>query len=179
MGKSTQVAIYRFWGGVCVRRFSSKSYELKGYELTTLQPTSYVIDDGFIGCALVIIVGWGAYLSEGAAWRFDEEIHEALKAKLDRNPRHHECVSHSSRYLPPEEACSIGNKDNIVGVLIGDSHSNSIAYELGRPLEKGYMGLKHMWYAGCPLVLGLEVLENGVVTSCGDYSQQAFRSYSK
>nr|VFJ59992.1 MAG: Peptidoglycan/LPS O-acetylase OafA/YrhL, contains acyltransferase and SGNH-hydrolase domains [Candidatus Kentron sp. DK] len=129
----------------------------------------------FSTSAIILFIGFylSGQLSKGFPARMPPEVAEIASYTDDKNPRQGLCASSSKRYLPPSESCILGNKQHIIGALIGDSHSDVIAFSLHSELGKRGMGLRHMWHSGCPLIRGLQ-LKNKNNSFCIQYTNDAF-----
>ena len=90
------------------------------------------------------------YITDGYKSRVSNEILAIQNYKNDINPNRNKCHSSRKKYLAPSEACVIGNKTNVIGVLLGDSHADALVVSLEKELLKKGIGLKQMTYGGCP-----------------------------
>lgn len=127
-----------------------------------------------IGSVFFIVVGLLGHSNDGFMNRYSPKFTSYLLGSDDKNPNQSQCVSNDVKYLPPNSACSIGDSENIKGVLLGDSHSDAAAYSLGNSLKKNNIGLKHMWYVGCPAILGLYRKNSKMQTRCNEYYKAAY-----
>ena len=59
-------------------------------------------------------------------------------------------------------------------MLWGDSHADAVAPALGTALRARGIGLKHLWYSGCPPAVGVRRYDRAV--RCADYNDEALRT---
>lgn len=129
---------------------------------------------GVLAVAFLAFGMWG-HASKGFPARVDDEIKGILKYADDRNPDTLKCSSSAAHgYLAPDEACTLGAENNVIGVLMGDSHSNALAYALGEDLKESGVGVHHMWYSNCPPVTGLYRVDKTANNECDRYNTEAF-----
>ena len=124
------------------------------------------------GGGLLIAFGVAGYFSSGFPGRYDDATYFLMSASNDRNPRQQECNTGGVGYRNPSEACVLGSKDNVVAVLLGDSHADSIAHPLSIEMERRGIGAKQMTYGGCPPVR--EVFRRGDFR-CADYYHEVLK----
>jgi len=124
-------------------------------------------------------VGLFGHFNEGYIDRFPLNVASYLLGADDKNPNRNECGSSTGKYLHPKNACLLGSGEHIKGALLGDSHSDAIAYALGGALEGKGVGLKHMWYSGCPSILHLYRKDNKRKYRCNEYNNAVFGIVSK
>lgn len=127
---------------------------------------------GLVTCATLGLVGDRTGGLPGP--RIPAEVAALAAYQHDDNPFRKDCFSGPDRYVAPDVACVLGNAGNVRGVLMGDSHSDAIAYPLHQALEARGVGLRHAWYNGCPPVEGLHVLTHGTDYECGRFNRDAF-----
>ncbi len=94
-------------------------------------------------------LGVAGHLREGYRNRFAPEVLVLNDGSSDKNPRQSECLTGGITFMAPGKSCAIGNSDNIVGALIGDSHADTISYPLSKSLSALNLGVKQMTYGGC------------------------------
>ena len=128
-----------------------------------------------VAVAAALLVGTAGYQSDGfKGARIPEQVAAMAAYAHDDNPFRADCFSGPNRYVEPENACILGNKGDVRGVLMGDSHSDAIAYPLHTALAAQNVGLKHMWYNGCPPIEGLHVLTRKNDYRCAEFNADAF-----
>lgn len=127
---------------------------------------------GLVTCAALGLVGdrTGGLPS----LRIPAEVATLAAYAHDDNPFRRDCFSGPNQYVAPDAACILGAAGNVRGVLMGDSHSDAIAYPLHRALAARGVGLRHAWYNGCPPVEGLHVLTHGSDYKCAQFNAAAF-----
>ena len=107
----------------------------------------------FVLSALVtccfFVLGAVGHLEEGFRNRFTPEVLALNDGSSDKNPRQSECLTGGNAFMMPGKSCSIGNDNNIIGALIGDSHADTISQPLSKALLAINLGMKQMTYAGC------------------------------
>ncbi|WP_299733797.1 acyltransferase family protein [uncultured Tateyamaria sp.] len=127
------------------------------------------------GMAACILVGAAGYHSDGFKGpRIPDQVAALAAFTHDDNPFRARCFSGPNHYVEPDNACILGNRDDIRGVLMGDSHSDAVAYPLHTVLDAQNVGLKHMWYNGCPPIEGLHVLTHKNDYRCAGFNADAF-----
>ncbi|MEO1362183.1 MAG: acyltransferase family protein [Pseudomonadota bacterium] len=127
---------------------------------------------GLAACATVGLIGdrTGGF----PAPRIPADVATLAAYQHDDNPFRRDCFSGPNQYVAPDAACILGVADNVRGVLMGDSHSDAIAYPLHEALTARGLGVRHVWYNGCPPVQGLHVLTHGSDYECGRFNSDAF-----
>lgn len=128
-----------------------------------------------VGISIFIILGLVGVWQHGFKSRIPNTIFPIIDAVNDKNPDRERCGATPTNYLSPKEACFIGNQNNIVGVLLGDSHSDAVAYSLGQELNHYKIGLKHMWYSGCPPIKGLYRIDSRLNYQCELYNDEVWK----
>lgn len=127
-----------------------------------------------VSAVFFVAFGLSGYLSQGyPANRLPTTVNRLANTVYDINPFRDDCISDSTRYRPPADACVLGQGSNIVGVLLGDSQSDAIAFPLHQHLASRGMGVQHMWFAGCPPFSGLERIDD-YSGRCREYNDAAF-----
>lgn len=99
-------------------------------------------------CAFLTI-GMALQDEGGHRSRFPREVLALNDASSDKNPRSALCNTGGLAYLPPAQACILGNGGHVVGALLGDSHADALSHALSSALETSNMGLRQMPYGGC------------------------------
>lgn len=85
-----------------------------------------------------------------------------------------ECHRDGSSFAPLNESCVLGEKSRIIGALIGDSHANAIAYELGTNLKKMGVGVLQFTFNGCPPLEGVYRVDVANDDKCTEFNRDAF-----
>lgn len=70
-------------------------------------------------------------------------------------------------YIPPSQSCVGGNKLLQSAALIGDSHADSLFFDLTEKLKDQEFGVRYMSYTACPPILGLS-------GDCGRYNDDVY-----
>lgn len=93
-------------------------------------------------------------------------------------PNYERCNSSDSNFIPPAEACVFGNPKNEQVALVGDSHANSLAEELGKAFNNRNMGMRVLVSAAC---LPIHTLRRygPHQTSCDSYNSQVVEYLSQ
>lgn len=120
-----------------------------------------------------VLIGLVGYLNKGFPKRVNESALLALAKQDDRNPREKECQASDSKWISPNDSCVMGDRNKIQVVLLGDSHANAIAYELGNSLEVNGIGMRQLTYDGCPPLFDVYHVDSG--SKCYLYSDAAYK----
>ena len=126
---------------------------------------------------LVAFVGLG--LAGHATKGFPEARIPAPVARIaafahDDNPLRENCFSGPGSYVAPDQSCILGDPGSLRGVLLGDSHSDAVAYPIHTGLLDKGIGIRHMWYNGCPPMRGIHVLGHGRNYRCAEFNNAVF-----
>lgn len=97
------------------------------------------------------------FLAIGMAWhheggyrsRFSREVLALNDASSNKNPRQALCNTGGLAFRPPSQACVLGERAHVVGVLLGDSHADALSYALSSALQASKLGVSQMTYGGC------------------------------
>ncbi len=108
-----------------------------------------VLTYGALCSAFFIVFGVAGYLSGGFHSRLSDKAITLLYGGIEYPDKKH-CLSHAGDYNHVADACDLGDKNNIIGALIGDSHSRAIAYALDIELKNFNTGIKLLTTQGCP-----------------------------
>ncbi len=133
-----------------------------------------------IGSILFIGIGLVGHIYEGLSSRFPKSLSSYISGAEDVNPNRKLCkLSNFNDYFDFSSSCSIGDSSNIRGVLFGDSHSDAMAYSLGERLQENGLGLKHLWYGGCPPILNLYAVDSKRDSKCVEHNEYIYNIISK
>jgi peptidoglycan/LPS O-acetylase OafA/YrhL len=107
------------------------------------------------GLSLVLIAGCLVIISQikttgGAPTRLPPEALAAWTARFDTNPARVYCVQPQLTRFG--YSCALGPTDGPFFALFGDSHSEVFSTQLAHVLAKDGIGLRHYWYAECPVI---------------------------
>jgi peptidoglycan/LPS O-acetylase OafA/YrhL len=110
----------------------------------------------------------------GAPTRMPDAALAAWTARFDTSKARAECVQ--GQLTRFGYSCALGPRDGKFFALFGDSHSEVFANQLSRILAKDGIGLRHYWYAECPLIgSGLSAL-GAFSDTCGKIAHEAHRN---
>lgn len=124
-------------------------------------------------CSLFFIsFGIITILNHGFPFRASDRVMASLRSANEINPKQAECMTTNRKHIEPSESCILGNSDNIVGALVGDSHSDALAYAFSNALTKENVGMKQLSFNGCPPVLDLYRVDDG--TDCSAYNKSVY-----
>ena len=101
-------------------------------------------------------IGITILLFKGVPNRISEQALSIVEGGQDLNPDRWRCQSSPNDFLQPSDSCSLGSEELVVGVLVGDSHTDAIAPTLSVELLKLGVGIKHMWHNSCPPIIGVK-----------------------
>lgn len=120
---------------------------------------------GYTGGALVAF-GLIISLSDGYAGRMNDNVELLLSAAKDRNPRNSECHFGPFSKGRIENACILGDENNLKGALVGDSHADAISHELEMWAQANNIGIKSLTVGSCPPAVGVQQYLNGSPSQC-------------
>ncbi len=123
--------------------------------------------------AAFCVLGIIGNINQGFEGRFDEKVKTALRGAQDRNKRQTKCLSGGDFYLSPEMSCVIGDKEKIIGALVGDSHADALASALQENLQSKGLGLKNLTFSGCPPVKDVYRADASGYERCAEYNREA------
>ena len=108
-----------------------------------------------VGLSLVLIAGCFVMIMQiratgGAPTRLPPEALAAWTARFDTNPARAYCVQPQLTRFG--YSCALGPTDGPFYALFGDSHSEVFSTQLARVLAEDGIGLRHYWYAECPVI---------------------------
>ena len=127
-------------------------------------------------CSFVfVVIGLVGHFTGGYGNRFPDEILPVMHEATNNNPRERECFSDPKQFINPADSCVYGDKSNPRFVLLGDSHANAIAYELGKSFQDRGLGFTQMTYTGCPPVLDIYMPRLGQEHKCYEFNQSVYK----
>jgi hypothetical protein len=116
-------------------------------------------------------LGLYGHFNKGFPNRFSEEIlFFSGFNEAQRTSRINSCSIVNGFKL--RERCVIGNKDNIKGVLFGDSHAYMLWQPLNQEMERLDIGIMSFTGGGCPPIL--EIWRRDSVNECHQYNKTVF-----
>lgn len=116
-------------------------------------------------------IGTVGHLNNGFYERYDERIIflDGFKSAVERR-RNLSCapiIGFSKR-----DRCILGNRENVKGVLIGDSHAAMLWEPLNDEMQRLGVGILSFTNGGCPPILG--VWRRDTKNNCSEYNEDAF-----
>ena len=117
------------------------------------------------------LIGLIGHFNKGHTGRFDEITLLAITKLADVNQTS-ECYATDDKWIAPESSCVKGDKNKIQVALLGDSHANAIAYELGNSLVANGIGMRQLTYDGCPPIFDVYRVDSG--SKCYLYSDATY-----
>ena len=126
-----------------------------------------------IGLIIFIIIDVLVDKNNGFQERFPEQI-----IKLDNFRKQQEAIRRSScdsiSGFSKQERCILGNKENIKGVLIGDSHAQMLWGSLNKTLNDIGIGMYSFAGGGCPPIFNVyrrDIADN----ECDKYNKDVYK----
>jgi peptidoglycan/LPS O-acetylase OafA/YrhL len=116
----------------------------------------------FVGSAFFIIIGLAGDLSDGWQGRFDDELTEFL-------PESRLSLACKEEAFQSGSLCEYVGGQNKLTLLVGDSHSGSIAYEMQQAFSNAGIGLWHAYSSGCPPIRNIYRVDRGDSTDLPCY----------
>ncbi len=117
----------------------------------------------FLTSLAVLNYGFYTYVYQGFSNRLSTQAQKILTFKNDKNPRRGECGYYAGKDKQNkslDKACILGNKNNVIGALIGDSHAEALSFSLGKNLAKENMAVMNFWYSGCSPIMEIKRIAN-------------------
>src|SRR5437868_12380515 len=106
---------------------------------------------GAIGTAAFIAMGVAGTMGNGFDHRLNAQALRLYRPATSRTVKGTaNCDRGGSAYPELESSCILGDQRNVVGVLVGDSHANALAYALGQEARRAGIGIVQMTFLGCP-----------------------------
>lgn len=111
-----------------------------------------------LGFVIFFIFSFGVvgHVSNGFDSRFDSELIEILKSEMDKSPLRKYCHYSSGYREIDERQCMTGGGKEKRILLWGDSHADSLGYQLISSLEEQPVQIVQQTYSGCPPILGIK-----------------------
>lgn len=128
---------------------------------------------GYGMAAFFILFGAFGYMSAGYAWRFDDAIRNIESARADKNPSQAECYFMAGLPAVPDGYCRLG-KGPVVGMLMGDSHADTLAFPLSNALGERGVSFLSAAYGGCPPIENLYRPNEGRSHKCYEFNRRNF-----
>ena len=105
-------------------------------------------------CGLFFIsIGLVGAMTDGITKRFQISVHDTLHPESAWSNSKTGCDLPSGDAL--RDVCILGDKNNIVGAIIGDSHAMALGYEYELALQSQGSGAYAMMLHGCPPIYGI------------------------
>lgn len=101
---------------------------------------------------LVCIVGISTFITNGFQWHYSAQIVIVSNEAENRNP--YKCM------IENKFPCVIGNKNNIMAIIVGDSHADSVTTSLASIFDLENEGVISLTKAACPFVLNMKSINN-------------------
>ena len=130
---------------------------------------------GTIGSLIFIAIGLFGHFTKGIPSRLPPDAKVAIVAIEDKNPRQNECHFGGETFPTPQKSCVLGNKNNLQGALLGDSHADVISFALEKELESKDLGFLSLTYGGCPPVENIYRVDAPSKNKCIEYNKQTFK----
>ena len=123
----------------------------------------------------LVSIGIYGHLSNGILNRLPTNSAPFILAIKDINPRRVECHFGAKNFPKSEDSCVLGRFNNLQGALLGDSHADSISYELEKELELKEMGFLSLTYSGCAPVQNIYRVDANLDNKCYEFNMQTFK----
>lgn len=119
---------------------------------------------------LVLAFGVACHLTHGMRSRFSQELLAITEpeATWSRDPCHRTGFQVSDLFT----SCVLGDKSNIIGALIGDSHAAAVAQGLGSALSEQGVGLLQLTLNGCPPIEDVYRADMGLAHACAAFNRE-------
>lgn len=107
---------------------------------------------------VLVLLGIGSWgLNHQISLGTIQPLNDISISKLNSNQSsNNRCASGSTKVIKPENACVTGDKNNVIGAFIGDSHANQMALSFSQHFTDKNIGFKVFAFAGCPPVIGVK-----------------------
>ena len=126
------------------------------------------------GSAAMIGLGLVGQMHGGWPQRLPPKAIEMADWQGFENPRLDECHAERKNFIQPAEACIYGTGTTADIAILGDSHADALAFELGKALNAEGHNLRELTYTACPPAIG--VYRTEMADDCPAYNQ-AVRDY--
>lgn len=118
-----------------------------------------------------ISIGFVGHINGGFESRFEKPVLELLKAQKHKNPNRAHCHYSSQIDSLNIERCHLFSKESTKKVLIwGDSHVDSIAWELAKELSTISVSTTEFSYSGCPPLQGVSIVGSKADFQCEKFN---------
>lgn len=158
--------------GVCFGLLFFKIFEapMRGWRDASF---AWVLGLSAIFIVPAIVLSGHIISSGGAPNRLSDAALIAMAGRFDTNPMRAVCLE--SQLTLHSNSCVYGSPELPFVALFGDSHSDAIAFPLAQALSQYGIGVRHFWYAECPVIgSGLEQLDV-FSDACNNLSHEAHR----
>lgn len=132
---------------------------------------------GVAGAAF-IAAGVVGHFASGFPLRVPDEAATLARYSDDRNPRNG-CIDLPAEPVSPGQSCVYGTAQAVQFALLGDSHANALAFELGKQLSAQSAGFREFSQAGCPPVYSYIAMSDEGRRDCGDYHTEVMKFLSQ
>jgi len=102
-----------------------------------------------LGLIFLAALGIFTHLKNGILHQYSDTEKKLLMPNYNVNDRLENCHREGSSYMPLDQSCVLGSKENIVGALIGDSHGYAMSFSLDNEAQKHKIGFYQMTFNGC------------------------------
>lgn len=128
--------------------------------------TSVKVMLAFLGLSASSFFGYHTVTNEGFQGRYNTHIINIL----EKNSEEKICASGLRGVIAPEKSCIVGDRDNIIGAFVGDSHANQLAIAADEALRQNNVGFRVLTFAGCPPLT--DVIRKKPYVNCGEYFRE-------
>lgn len=148
--------------GYCSYTFiETLSFRKQRYTIVGLLKNKLLYTSG-----LVAIVGAYLFFSQGARFHYSHEVLVANDEVFNNNP--YGCMESN---VGQQEPCFIGDKNNIVAIVVGDSHADAIYTALTSNYDLASTGFIVLNKSSCPFILNATI--KGLNNTC--FQENKFR----
>ena len=117
------------------------------------------------------VIGTVGHLNNGFQQRFEERI-LFLDGFRSADARSRDLSCFPIIGFSQRDRCVLGDKENVKGVLIGDSHAQMLWGPLDNQTQRLGVGILSFTNGGCPPIFG--VWRRDIVNNCNEYNEAAF-----
>lgn len=130
-----------------------------------------------VGTLFFVTLGLVGHFTKGFPRRLSAATATVLLAAEDtpsKDPKRNECHFGDATFPTPQHSCVLGNRNNIRGALLGDSHAYALSAALANALQSHNLGFLSLTYSGCPPVKNTYRRDAPVSHKCFEYNEQTF-----
>ena len=151
--------------------YLSWRYVEKPFRDKTVVPRNLIFGTSFSLLIIFSIIGILGHFTDGFNHRFEDRIRflDGFKAAQQRS-RDASCTPILG--FSQRSKCVIGNRENVKGVLLGDSHAQMLWEPLNKTMQSLDIGIFSFTNGGCPPIL--DVWRRDRVTNCDKYNKAIF-----